>query len=57
MVNLGFAKIDNRRDNIVLYLSENVLYAFEKGPLCSEKSSVSIFLGSKILFSRSGLLS
>ena len=57
MVNLGFAKIDNRRDNIVLYSSENVFYAFEKGPLCSEKSSVSIFPGGKILFSRSGLLS
>ena len=57
MVNLGFAKIDNRRDNIVLYSSENVFYAFEKGPLCSEKSSVSIFPGGKILLSRSGLLS
>ena len=57
MVNLGFAKIDNRRDNIVLYSSENVFYAIEKGPLCSEKSSVSIFPGGKILLSRSGSLS
>lgn len=57
MVNLGFAKIDNRQDNVVLYLSENVFYAFEKGPLCSEKGSVSIFPGGKILFSRSGSLS